>query len=51
MITLQNTKAEANVERMTNTELYTGTHKERFDVSGKGMAINERKNLAKTDGY
>lgn len=48
---LQNVKAEANVERLTNTEHYTGSHKERFDVSGKGMGIKGRNILANTDGY
>lgn len=35
----QNAKAEANVERLTNTKNYTGTHKERFDATGKGIGI------------
>lgn len=39
------------MERLTKTEHYTGAHKERFDASGKGMGINGRMYLAKTDGY
>lgn len=47
---MQNAKAEANVERLTNTKNYTGMHKERFDVRGIGMGMKERKNLTNNDG-
>lgn len=36
---------------MTDTSKYTGSHKERFDESGKGMGMEGRKNLADTAGY
>lgn len=36
---------------MTDTAKYTGSHKERFDESGKGKGIDGRKNVAESDGY
>ncbi|KAG8226347.1 hypothetical protein J437_LFUL014590 [Ladona fulva] len=39
------------VERMTDTSLYTGSHKERFDESGKGKGIKGREDIADTSGY
>lgn len=36
---------------MTDTKLYTGSHKERFDESGKGKGIDGRKYVAEQDGY
>lgn len=50
-VSLQNAKAEANVERLTDTKNYTGSHKERFDVRGKGMGLNGRMDLSKNDGF
>ncbi|XP_055324863.1 tubulin polymerization-promoting protein homolog [Sitodiplosis mosellana] len=44
-------KVKDNVDRMTDTKKYTGSHKERFDDSGKGKGIDGRKNVADTDGY
>lgn len=47
----QSGKVKMNVDRMTDTKKYTGSHKERFDGSGKGKGIEGRKNVADTDGY
>lgn len=47
----QNAAAKANMDRMTDTKLYTGSHKERFDESGKGKGIDGRKYVAEQDGY
>lgn len=43
---LQAAKAEAIVERLTHTEHYTGMHRERFNVTGNGIDIKRRENLA-----
>ncbi|KAJ6653004.1 hypothetical protein lerEdw1_010209 [Lerista edwardsae] len=43
--------AQAAVERLTDTSKYTGTHKERFDESGKGKGIAGRAELADNSGY
>lgn len=47
----QSGQVKANVDRMTDTNKYTGSHKERFDSSGKGKGMEGRKNIADTDGY
>ncbi|XP_061445308.1 tubulin polymerization-promoting protein family member 2-like [Rhineura floridana] len=39
------------VERLTDTSKYTGSHKERFDESGKGKGIAGRANLVDNSGY
>lgn len=39
------------VDRMTNSSNYTGTHKERFDESGKGKGIAGREEINGKDGY
>ncbi|XP_067934186.1 tubulin polymerization-promoting protein family member 2-like [Watersipora subatra] len=39
------------VNRMTDTSKYTGTHKERFDESGKGKGIAGREEVDAKDGY
>lgn len=44
-------KAAATVDRLTDTSKYTGSHKERFDESGKGKGIAGRKNLVDESGY
>ncbi|KAL5292264.1 TPPP3 family protein [Megaselia abdita] len=44
-------KAAATVSRLTDTTKYTGSHKERFDDSGKGKGIAGRKNLVDGSGY
>ncbi|XP_044749307.1 tubulin polymerization-promoting protein homolog [Coccinella septempunctata] len=39
------------VDRLTDTSKYTGTHKERFDESGKGKGIAGREDRADDSGY
>ena len=39
------------VDRLTDTSKYTGSHKERFDVSGKGKGVAGRKDLHDNSGY
>ena len=36
---------------MTDTSQYTGSHKERFDESGKGKGIDGRSDRAENTGY
>lgn len=43
--------ATGNVDKMTDTTLYTGAHKERFDADGKGKGLEGRENLVANDGY
>ncbi|XP_071454361.1 tubulin polymerization-promoting protein homolog [Hetaerina americana] len=39
------------VDRLTDTSLYTGAHKERFDESGKGKGLEGRENVVDNSGY
>ncbi|XP_056384594.1 tubulin polymerization-promoting protein family member 3-like isoform X2 [Hyla sarda] len=39
------------VDRLTNTSKYTGSHKERFDESGKGKGLAGREELTDGCGY
>eukprot|EP00075_Anas_platyrhynchos_P013428 XP_027302681.1 tubulin polymerization-promoting protein family member 2 isoform X4 [Anas platyrhynchos] len=39
------------VERLTDTSKYTGSHKERFDESGKGKGLAGREDLTDNSGY
>ncbi|KAI4583009.1 hypothetical protein MJG53_008222 [Ovis ammon polii x Ovis aries] len=39
------------VSRLTDTSKYTGTHKERFDESGKGKGIAGREDVTDNSGY
>lgn len=48
---LQAGKAAATVDRLTDTSKYTGSHKERFDDSGKGKGLVGRKDVADDSGY
>ena len=41
----------AAVDRLTDTTKYTGSHKERFDESGKGKGIEGRKTVVDGSGY
>ncbi|XP_060639074.1 tubulin polymerization-promoting protein family member 2 [Anolis sagrei] len=43
--------AAGAVDRLTDTSKYTGSHKERFDESGKGKGIAGRADLAHNTGY
>ncbi|KAK9708312.1 p25-alpha [Popillia japonica] len=44
-------KTTETVNRLTDTSKYTGTHKQRFDESGKGKGIAGRKDLVDGSGY
>ncbi|KAK9502797.1 hypothetical protein O3M35_011502 [Rhynocoris fuscipes] len=44
-------KVPGAVERLTDTSKYTGSHKQRFDDSGKGKGIAGRKDLVDKSGY
>ncbi|XP_063239463.1 tubulin polymerization-promoting protein homolog isoform X2 [Bacillus rossius redtenbacheri] len=44
-------KAAAAVDRLTDAARYTGSHKQRFDDSGKGRGIAGRKDLPDDSGY
>nr|CAI5840719.1 unnamed protein product [Callosobruchus analis] len=39
------------VDRLTDTSKYTGSHKERFDESGKGKGASGREDIAENTGY
>ncbi|KAM3937287.1 tubulin polymerization-promoting protein family member 2-like [Leptodactylus fuscus] len=39
------------VERLTDTSKYTGSHKERFDASGKGKGLAGREDRTDGSGY
>ncbi|XP_030059545.1 tubulin polymerization-promoting protein family member 3 [Microcaecilia unicolor] len=39
------------VERLTDTSKYTGSHKERFDESGKGKGKSGRETIVENTGY
>lgn len=41
----------AAVGRLTDTSRYTGSHKERFDDSGKGRGREGREELVEDTGY
>lgn len=41
----------ATVERLTDASRYTGSHKERFDESGKGRGREGREELVDDTGY
>ena len=48
---LQKAVKAGGVDRLTDTSQYTGSHKERFDESGKGKGIDGRKDVADNSGY
>lgn len=48
---LQAGKASETVNRLTDTSKYTGSHKQRFDETGKGKGIAGRKNVVDDSGY
>lgn len=39
------------VDRLTDTSKYTGSHKERFDESGKGKGKSGREEIVENTGY
>ncbi|XP_015600871.1 TPPP family protein CG45057 [Cephus cinctus] len=44
-------KAASTVDRLTDVTKYTGSHKQRFDETGKGKGIAGRKDLPDQSGY
>nr|XP_034179477.1 tubulin polymerization-promoting protein homolog [Osmia lignaria]XP_034179478.1 tubulin polymerization-promoting protein homolog [Osmia lignaria]XP_034179479.1 tubulin polymerization-promoting protein homolog [Osmia lignaria]XP_034179480.1 tubulin polymerization-promoting protein homolog [Osmia lignaria]XP_034179481.1 tubulin polymerization-promoting protein homolog [Osmia lignaria] len=44
-------KAASTVDRLTDVSKYTGSHKQRFDQTGKGKGIAGRKDLPDQSGY
>ncbi|XP_058460047.1 tubulin polymerization-promoting protein homolog isoform X2 [Malaya genurostris] len=44
-------KAAETVARLTDTSRYTGSHKQRFDETGKGKGIAGRKDVTDDSGY
>jgi hypothetical protein len=40
-----------NFSRLTDTSKYTGSHKERFDASGKGKGLEGRRDVVDGSGY
>ena len=48
---LQKAMSVGGVSRLTDTSKYTGTHKERFDQSGKGKGIAGREDMTDNSGY
>ncbi|XP_058796847.1 tubulin polymerization-promoting protein homolog [Phymastichus coffea] len=44
-------KAASAVERLTDVSKYTGSHKQRFDETGKGRGIAGRKDVPDASGY
>lgn len=49
--TVQKAVKSSAVDRLTDTSKYTGTHKERFDDSGKGKGVAGRKEVNDESGY
>ena len=39
------------MDRLTDSSKYTGSHKNRFDESGKGKGIEGREDRANAEGY
>lgn len=48
---LQQAVKVGGVDRLTDASQYTGSHKERFDASGKGKGIAGREDVADNKGY
>lgn len=44
-------KAASAVDRLTDVSKYTGSHKQRFDETGKGRGLAGRKDLTDQSGY
>lgn len=51
ILSKQKAKTGGAVERLTDTSKYTGSHKERFDESGKGKGIAGRQDILDDSGY
>ena len=48
---LQAASRDGGVDRLTDTSKYTGSHKERFDESGKGKGAAGRSDASQNTGY
>lgn len=48
---VQKTARKDVVDHLTDTSKYTGSHKERFDDSGKGKGIDGRVDRPEQSGY
>lgn len=48
---MQKATTVGGVSRLTDTSKYTGSHKERFDESGKGKGIAGREEATDNSGY
>jgi len=48
---VQAKSSAGGVDRLTDTSKYTGSHKERFDESGKGKGAAGRSDTAQNTGY
>lgn len=46
-----NAKIDSTVERLTDVSKYTGSHKQRFDETGKGKGIAGRRDVSESSGY
>lgn len=51
LFNFQTGKAASTVDRLTDVSKYTGSHKQRFDESGKGKGIAGRKDIPDQSGY
>ena len=48
---MQKASCDDATKRLTDASKYTGSHKERFDESGKGKGKEGREYLHENDGY
>lgn len=51
LLAFQKVAKSGAVDRLTDTTKYTGSHKERFDESGKGKGKSGREELVENTGY
>ena len=51
MSLLQKVLKAAAVDRLTDSSRFTGSHKERFDSSGRGRGREGREELVENTGY
>lgn len=48
---MQQATSVGGVDRLTDTSKYTGSHKERFDESGRGKGKAGREDMSENSGY
>jgi len=51
LVGVTKTTKVGGVERMTDTSKYTGSHRERFDSTGKGKGAEGREEIVDNSGY